>query len=431
MEIELALTVLFLVALAFLATIDIAFSCLSDVGLRLLLADLEERPSRARLFLKEILDDRARFRFTLSTTIQVLIVSTTVLVTSLVLRFYPYQGFLGIAFIIALALALSFRQIIPRLIARYSPERIILFLLPAFHPLYRALRWLPMPANGGLSRCRRKEAEDEGEAIEDEEDDDEIQALIDVGEEEGILEEEESKLIHSIIEFSETRVSEVMTPRTEIVALPITATVREARDTIIASKYSRLPVYRDQIDNIEGIIYVRDLLQYWAEGREDEKIAALLRQAYFVPETKEVADLLEEMQKAHVQLAIVIDEYGGVAGLVTVEDILEEIVGEIEDEDTKREGVDEIIEEADGFYRVLGSTEIWKLEQLFDLKLENGDFTTVAGMIIDQLGYVPRPGTRLQLHGLEIEILEADDRRIERLRLRRAIEAPNESALMS
>jgi CBS domain containing-hemolysin-like protein len=247
--------------------------------------------------------------------------------------------------------------------------------------------------------------------------------LIEVGEEEGILEGEEAERIHSIIEFGDTRVNEVMTPRTEIVALPITATVREARDIMIESKYSRLPVYREQIDNIEGLIYVRDLLQCWPECREDETIASLLRMVYFVPETKAVADLLEEMQKAHVQLAIVIDEYGGIAGLVTVEDILEEIVGEIEDEDIEHEEIIEIVEGDNGYYDVLGSTEIAKIERLFDMEIEDDDFTTIAGLVISESGYVPRAGAHLTLRGLDVEVLEADDRRINRLRLRRAEES--------
>jgi len=249
---------------------------------------------------------------------------------------------------------------------------------------------------------------------------DDIQALIDVGEAEGILEEEEGELIHSIIEFGDTRVSEVMTPRPDIVAVPESATVREARDVMIESKYSRLPVYRDQIDNVEGLIYVRDLLQRWAEGKEDEPIAPLVRPVYFVPETKPVAELLEEMQKAHVQLSIVIDEYGGVAGLVTVEDILEEIVGEIEDEDIGRED-EEIFDSRDGAYEVLGSTEIGKIERLFGVEIEDDDFTTIAGLVINESGKVPRSGERLTFRGLDVEVLEADERRIGRLRLKRVV----------
>ncbi|HEV7844293.1 MAG TPA: hemolysin family protein, partial [Pyrinomonadaceae bacterium] len=320
-----------------------------------------------------------------------------------------------------LVLAGMFRQFIPRLISSRNPEATLLVLLPFVRPVYHLFVFIADPLHQIISRRRRKRSLVEADADEDEEDNgDDIQALIDVGEEEGILEEDEGELIHSIIEFGDTRVNEVMTPRTEIVALPVTATVREARDVINESKYSRLPVYRDQIDNVEGLIYVRDILQCWPEGREDENIAALVRPVYFVPETKPVADLLKEMQKARVQLSMVIDEYGGIAGLVTVEDILEEIVGEIEDEDTETEEIVEIVEADDGYYDVAGSTEIGKIERLFDMEIEDDDFTTIAGLVISESGYVPRPGERLTFRGLDVEVMDADDRRISKLRLRRA-----------
>src|SRR5688572_31697974 len=172
------------------------------------------------------------------------------------------------------------------------------------------------PLHKLFNRSRTREQELENGVDDDDEDSgDDIQALIDVGEAEGILEEEEGERIHAMIEFGETLVSEVMTPRPDIVAVPAEASVRDARDVMLESKYSRLPVYREQIDNVEGMIYVRDLLQCWAEGSENESIRPLIRSVYFVPETKPVAELLEEMQKAHVQLAMVIDEYGGVCGL--------------------------------------------------------------------------------------------------------------------
>jgi putative hemolysin len=189
---------------------------------------------------------------------------------------------------------------------------------------------------------------------------------------------------------------------------------------MIESKYSRLPVYREQIDNVEGLIYVRDLLERWAEDNDDGLIAKLVRPVYFVPETKPVADLLEEMQKAHVQLSMVVDEYGGVSGLVTVEDILEEIVGEIEDEDIAGEELEEIVEQCEGCYDVVGSTEIGKIERLFDMEIEADDFTTIAGLVINESGRVPPQGERLTFRGLEVEVLEADERRIGRLRVKRA-----------
>ena len=431
MELELGITCLLLVALTFLATVDMAFGQLSDVGLRLLISEAEEQPTaRSTPFLKEILENRPRFRFTISAAIQIMLVAVSVLITSISLRlFTPSETFsqarlILVALLAGLTVAFIFRQLIPRLITLRNPERVLLFALPLMRPFYRALSFASDPLHKIFDRMRRERPLPEKGADEEEEDNGgDLQALIDVGEEEGILEEEEGELIHSIIEFGDTRVNEVMTPRTEIVALPIGATVREARDVIIDSKYSRLPVYREQIDNVEGLIYVRDLLQCWPEKREDETIAALLRPVYFVPETKPVADLLEEMQKAHVQLAIVIDEYGGIAGLVTVEDILEEIVGEIEDEDIEHEEIIEIVEASDGYYDVLGSTEIGKIERLFDMEIEDDDFTTIAGLVISESGYVPRAGEHLTFRGLDVEVLDADDRRINRLRLRRALES--------
>ena len=163
---------------------------------------------------------------------------------------------------------------------------------------------------------------------------------------------------------------------------------------------------------------MRDLLQCWAEGSEDESIRPLIRVVYLVPETKPVSELLEEMQKAHVQLAIVIDEYGGVCGLVTVEDILEEIVGEIEDEDIAGEELEDIVAGDEGSYEVLASIEIGKIERLFDMEIEADDFTTIAGLVINESGKVPAVGEQLTIRGLEVEVLEADERRITRLRIK-------------
>ncbi len=422
MGIELGLTFLLLLVLVLLATVDMAFGQLSDVGLRRLISEAEERPEvRSRIFLKQVLENRPRFSFALSATIQILLVAVAVLVTSISLSLFSNTRFVLVGLLAGLVLAGIFRQLIPLFISAHNPEGTLLFLLPLIRPFVPVMSFAADPFHRLFDRSRRKEQapEDETEAEEDNVGD--IQALIDVGEAEGILEEEEGELIHSIIEFGDTRVSEVMTPRTDIIAVPASATVREARDVMIESKYSRLPVYRDQIDNVEGLIYVRDLLERWAEGKESELIAPLVRPVYFVPETKPVAQLLEEMQKAHVQLAMVIDEYGGVAGLVTVEDILEEIVGEIEDEDIAGEELKEIVE-CDGCYEVLGSTEIGKIERLFDMEIEDDDFTTIAGLVINEAGKLPRAGEHLTFRGLDVEVLEADERRIGRLRVKRAEE---------
>jgi len=420
MELEIGLTLLLLILLSLLATVDMAFGQLSDVGLRRLIGENGDKPeTRSRVFLREALDNRPRFGFALSATIQILLVVVAVLVTSISLSLFPEPRLVLVGLLAGLILAGIFRQLVPLFISTRDPEKTLLFLLPIIRPFFPIMAFIADPFQRLFDRSRRKDhVAEAGEEEEETDDSGDLQALIDVGEAEGILEEEEGELIHSIIEFGDTRVSEVMTPRPDIVAVPDTATIKEARDIMLESKYSRLPVYGDQIDNVEGIIYVRDLLLCWADGREDENIRPLIRNVYFVPETKQLADLLEEMQKAHVQLAMVIDEYGGVCGLVTVEDILEEIVGEIEDEDIAGEELEEIVHAPDGFYEVPGSTEIGKIEQLFDMEIEADDFTTIAGLVINEQGTVPNAGERLTMRGLEVEVLEADERRISRLRVR-------------
>ncbi|HXG84394.1 MAG TPA: hemolysin family protein [Pyrinomonadaceae bacterium] len=425
MEIEIGVAVLILVALVFLATIDMAFSQLSDVSLRRLSSDLEDSPRRKSVeFLHLILENRPRFRFALSTAIQILLIVFSVLVTLIVYNFFQNKiELLLVSLAVGLIASLIFRQIIPRFITWKNPENKLLFLLPVARPVYGLLSNVADPfhfftrdnspvENTIIPNQPPTEAEKEDNA-------EDIQALIEMGEAEGIIEEKDRELIETMFEFSETRAGEIMTPRTEICGVPNTATVKQARDLIIEEKYSRLPVYRESIDHIEGVIYVRDLLNAWADGRENETIENLLRPAYFVPETKSAAELLKIMQTNRFQVAVVVDEYGGVAGLITVEDILEEIVGEIEDEDTEEEVV-EIIQSEGGYYDVLGSTEIDKIERVFNMEIEDDDFTTIAGLITSQAGYVPKRGEKLKVRGLEVEILQADEKRLNLLRLRKS-----------
>jgi putative hemolysin len=434
MGIEIVIAVFLLFALAFLATIDMAFSQLSDVSLRRIASEAEdlEKKSSAE-FLHEILENRPRFRFALSAAIQVLLISFAVMTALVVFRFFPVaREILLYSLLISLTLSVVFRQLIPRIITGNNPESKLLILLPLVRPLYRFWSIFADPFTALFGKRQKRELDTtivpENGDDHHEDDSDDIQALIDVGEAEGIIEEAERDLITRMIRFSDTEVDEIMTPRTEIVALPIEASVKTTRDIIIEQKYSRLPVYRDNIDNIEGVIYVRDLLNAWADGRENDSIKTFLRPAYFVPETKSAAELLKTLQSNHFQIAIIVDEYGGVAGLVTVEDILEEIVGEIEDEDTEDEEIIEIIEGNDGYFDVFGSVEIGKIERLFGMEIEDDDFTTIAGLVTSQIGYIPKTGEKLHFRGLDVEILRADEKKISLLRLRRASENLAENA---
>ena len=423
MEIEIVIASTLLVILTLLASVDMAFSQLSDISLRKLFSEAEEnKKPRSIEFLREVTENRPRFRFALSSAIQILLIVFSVIVVLIVYRFFQNpRDMLIYSLLIGLALSVIFRQVLPRFITWTNPEGKLLRLLPLTKPIYSVLPFIADPLEPSFrgresSRLETTAApEDSEEKTEDDADD--IQALIDVGEAEGIIEEEERELIEKMFEFGDTEVDQIMTPRTEIIALSADANVKNARDLMIAEKFSRLPIYRENIDNIEGVIYVRDILQAWADGRESMPITEILRPAYFVPETKSVSDLLQNMQSSHVQIAMVVDEYGGVAGLVTVEDILEEIVGEIEDEDLDKEIV-EIVEAEGGFYEVLASTEIAKIERLFDIEIADDDFTTIAGLVTTEAGYVPKVNEKLTVRGLDVEILKAEDKRIQLLKVK-------------
>lgn len=424
MTLEIVACFLILFVLVFLATVDLAFAYLSDLSLRRISADTEDASkANTYAFLREILDNRPLFRFALSSAIQLLLISFTVLVTILVMRYTLDRTYILLyALGLGLLATLIFRQFLPRLIVRNNPEGVLIAVLPVVRPVYRvaSLAVSPFTRMFNSKEQQRLESSSTPDSPEEKlDDDEEMQAFLEVGEAEGIIEEDEREMIESMVEFAETRVAEIMTPRTEICCIPFDATVRAARDLIIEEKYSRIPVYRDSIDNIEGIIYVRDLLQVWADGgKDDQPISEMLRDAYFVPETKTAADLLRTMQLEHVQLAIVVDEYGGVAGIVSLEDLIEEIVGEIEDEDTEDEEIIEIIEGEDGYFDVLGSTEIDKIERLFDIEIQEGDYSTIAGMITKEAGHVPKEGENLTIRGLDIEIKRADEKKLLLLRVR-------------
>ena len=276
--VEILIGIAILAALVFLATVDLAFSQLSDLSLRRLSSETDDTLSkRSTQLLRTILEDRARFRFALSSAIQTLLIGFTVLVTSIVLNMTDEPALiLFYALLIGILVTVIFRQILPRLLVQSRPERKLLFLLPVVRPLYAAAKVLTGPISGFFrSRESQKLEQTQTPDADDGDEDsgsDDLQALMEVGEAEGIIEEEEREMIESLFEFAETRTGEIMTPRTEICAVPIDASIKEVRDLMIEEKYSRLPVYRENIDNIEGVVYVRDLLQAWSEGKENESI---------------------------------------------------------------------------------------------------------------------------------------------------------------
>jgi magnesium and cobalt exporter, CNNM family len=411
---ELTATAGILLLLVFLSTIESAYESLSEVSLRVLSGEREGSPGRVRFF-RELMEHRRRFELILILGTQLSIAAIAILLADVFIDAGARSPLL-LGFVAAFIVVVLFRQLVPRLLAQNHPEDVFWALLPFFQVFYRFFSLFAAPIAAILNRMRTPEPEETVAEEEAEETMEEIQAFIDVGEEAGIIEESEGELIQSIIEFSDTRVAEIMRPRLQIIAIESDATVADAKRLMIESKHSRIPVYRDQIDTIEGIVYVRDLLAFCEPDQISMLITKCMRPAYFVPESKSVRELFEEMQKAKVQIAMVIDEYGGLAGLVTVEDIIEEILGEIEDEDeaATSEG---IIQSEDGSYLIDGGTEIRKVELLYDKELEADDFTTVAGLIINELGHVPAVGEQIQFKGLRFEVVDADGKRVHRIRL--------------
>src|ERR1700686_5217586 len=241
-----------------------------------------------------------------------------------------------------------------------------------------------------------------------------VDALIEAGQEEGIIQEGDRDLIQSVVEFSGKTVREAMKPRPEIVAVPSDYTVEKIVELLRVKPFSRIPVYEGSIHNIKGIVYTQDVLQVPdSEARVRIVETIMRRDVYFVPESKLGSDLLREMQKQNIRMAIVVDEYGGVAGLVTIEDLVEEIVGEIRDEHEKAE----VVRENDHTYVVPGNMDIDRLDELFGVRLEAKEATTIAGLVRELAGRIPKKGEIIEDAGLKFEVLDSTDRRVERVRI--------------
>jgi putative hemolysin len=249
-----------------------------------------------------------------------------------------------------------------------------------------------------------------------------VEALITAGAEEGILEEEDRKLIHSVVAFGDKRVREVMTPRPDIVAIDVNRSLEDLRQLAIHTQFSRIPVYDGTIDNIIGFVHVRDMFELDPEQRQQKTIRDLMRPIQLVPETKPVHDLLREMQREGSHIVIAIDEYGNTAGLATMEDLVEEILGEIRDE---HEPERDVKQEAENVFVASGSLDLDRLEDLLNFRPgEETESTTVGGLVTEWMGHLPHAGEAVERDGIRIEVLAADDRRVEQVRISR-IPAPS------
>jgi putative hemolysin len=401
----------------YVSTVATAFSALMRLSLRLM-AERGDRDDALRRYLDEPL------RLFIPT--RLMLALSTVAAVTLMARVTSLDLARGVPVLLlsSAVFVLLCEMIIPLAIVRRDPERILEVLLPSFEAITRVLR----PLTGGLRRLavsRRERTAAPTMAVAESTAPGTAEAAAqptpEAGDQRELQEGQARDLLRSLVEFRETMVREVMTPRPDIVAIEAGATIGELLHLVREQQYSRVPVYNETLDNIIGMISIKDLILLDTADLS-QPITPLVRAAHFVPETKLVPELLREFQRKRIQAALVVDEYGGTAGFVSVEDLIEEIVGEIRDEyDTELEPV---VEETHGTYVFSGRTHVRELEDRLKVRVDGDGYETVGGYLLAHVGRVPAVGEAFEIDGLSVEVLEAERRRINRVRVRRLVEEP-------
>jgi CBS domain containing-hemolysin-like protein len=394
----------------YLGTIEAAFSALMRLSLRLL-AERSDRPGALGTFLDNPLLLLVPVRFLLGVVI--------VTATALLARVIGVEGAHTLPLIVlsVATFVVVCELLVPVAIVFRNPERVLELLLPSFTPVASALRPISKWIARAVALIKREQP---GSApapdVTAEEVKEPPKAYADDTQQGGLIEGEERRLLQSIVDFGDTLVREVMTPRPDIVAIREEATIGKLRELFREQEYSRFPVFKGSLDNIAGFVFIKDLVLLDA-GDDDKPIRPLVRPAVVVPETKRVPELLQQFQRQQAQCAIVVDEYGGTAGLVTIEDLLEEIVGEIRDEyDVESE---QIVDEGNGRFVFSGMVDVDEVAQRLNVQIEREGFETVGGYLMSHLGRVPAVGERFDVDGLSVEVLDAERRRVTKVRIAR------------
>lgn len=424
MDLRFVALVLLILCGAFFAAAETALFAASRMTMRRL-RDAGDRRARTA---HQLLEDPGTLLTTLLAGNTIANVGSSVVATSIALTLLGRQKGELVAFAGATLLVLILGEIAPKTLAvRYADQwalrvagtiRLVSrILMPLVRALSLAGTTIVRPFGGAITPRAPLVTEDQ------------LRFLVQVGEEEGVLEEKEREMIHSIFEFGDTLVREVMRPRVDLIAIPAKATINEALGLVMEYGHSRLPVYEGSIDHVVGVVYVRDLLPALRQGRLDQPVAEVQRPPFFVPETKKVDELFREMQRRKVSMAIVVDEYGGTAGLVTMEDLLEEIVGEIQDEYDLEEKPIQLLDERTAI--VNGRTSIEEVNDTLGLDLPIEEVDTIAGLVYAFAGHVPVQGETVSVPGAELRVERALGQRITKVRITRLLPTvpPQEASL--
>ena len=390
----------------YLGVVEAAFSALMRLSLRLI-AERSGRPDA----MGEYLDDP----LLLFIPVRLLLGLVTITATAFIARVFGVEDAHSVTFVIVsvAGFVIVCELLVPLLIVGRDPEHVLELMLPSFTMIARAIGPMTRPIARAVATPKRlaspvppdETAEQAHETT---------KAYDGGAAQEGSIEGEERRLLQSIVDFGDTLVREVMTPRPDIVAIRESATIAELRALFTEQEYSRFPAYKESLDNIAGFVFVKDLILL-DTADDSRSIATLLRPAAVVPETKRVPELLKQFQRQQTQCAIVVDEYGGTAGLVTIEDLLEEIVGEIRDEYDVES--DSIVEEGNGRFVFSAKVDIDEVVQRLNVPIEREGFETVGGYLLSHLGRMPAVGEHFDIDGLSVEVLEVERRRINKVRI--------------
>jgi len=398
------LLLFFIVLSAFFSGVETAFVSISDIRLNHL---CEKENKKSILRVKRLKENSERLIITILIGNNLVNIAASSFATKVAIDIFESRG-IGIAIGLMTLTILIFGEIIPKNIAMAKNEMIAvlaapiiqflqIILFPAIFCLEKMTIFMAKPMNTDMTEPLITEAE--------------IKSVVNLGEEVGEIETDERIMIHNIFRFSELQANEIMTDRTQIFSLDSDAYLNDVSEEIVSQGFSRIPVYEDQTDNIKGILYSKDILQHMLSKVEDRPLKDLIRPAMIIPETMLIDNLLREFKKEKVHIAMVVDEHGGISGLITIEDVLEEIVGDIYDETDKDEELIRIVDSNKCF--VKGETEIEEVNRVLELNLsEEEDYETISGYILSQLRHIPEVGEELSDNGNVIRVTQADQQRI-------------------
>jgi CBS domain containing-hemolysin-like protein len=403
-----------LIIIALLSGSEVAFIAANRIKLR----HLVEKGSGSAKIVQKIREEPDRFFSAVILSGNLFTILATSIGTAMALNFFGKESGVIVATVAMTFLTVVFGELAPKTFAVSHAERIALALakpLDLYIKLISPIVWVFNKLSNLIIRGAGGGKEPASPFLTEEE----MKSMINIGEEEGAIEKEEKEMLHNVFEFGDTAVSDAMVPRTEIVSIDEDALIEDVLNLVSEKGYSRYPVIKETVDNIIGLLYVKDILRGMAEKDVTAKtpIKGFIRDAYYIPSNKMATTLLDEMQKHKFHIAIVLDEHGGTAGLITLEDIMEEIVGGLQDEFEAMEAEQEVEVLDENTFIVSGSTGIDEINGLIGVDLSSKEFNTIGGFLFGLFGYLPKVGEQLRYHDLRFLILEMEGKKIEKLKI--------------